>query len=121
MKEKSYGWWITLFAFFTFGIAAGISYYGGPERIRVHVTLGFPLAATMTLWVVPLLVHRLRPGMILAYIFSGRIPHHAIVSSAAAGILVVDRRKLLLYRRHRFHQPAHEAGSGAARLRPGAE
>lgn len=71
MKEKFYGWWITLFAFFTFGIAVGIPYYGGPFFYnyymkefgwsRADVTLGFPLAAAMTLWVGPLLVHRFSP------------------------------------------------------------
>jgi MFS family permease len=71
MKDKFYGWWITLFAFFTFGIAVGIPYYGGPFFYnyymqefgwsRADVTLGFPLAATLTLWVGPLLVHRFSP------------------------------------------------------------
>lgn len=71
MKEKFYGWWITLFAFFTFGIAVGIPYYGGPFFYdyyirefgwsRPDVTLGFPLAATLTLWVGPVLVHRFSP------------------------------------------------------------
>jgi MFS family permease len=71
MKQKFYGWWITLFAFFTFGIAVGIPYYGGPFFYdyymqafgwdRAQVTLGFPLAATLTLWVGPLLVHRFSP------------------------------------------------------------
>src|SRR4051794_5598676 len=70
-REKFYGWWITLFAFFTFGIAVGIPYYGGPFFYdyymkafgwnRADVTLGFPLAATLTLWVGPLLVHRFSP------------------------------------------------------------
>ena len=71
MEKKFYGWWMTLFAFFTFGIAVGIPYYGGPFFYdyymkaygwsRADVTLGFPLAATMTLWVGPLLVHRFSP------------------------------------------------------------
>jgi MFS family permease len=71
MTKKFYGWWITLFAFFTFGIAVGIPYYGGPFFYnyymkefgwsRADVTLGFPLAATLTLWVGPLLVHRFSP------------------------------------------------------------
>jgi MFS family permease len=77
MKEKFYGWWITLWAFLTFGLAVGIPYYGGPFFYdyymkafgwdRAQVTLGFPLAATLTLWVGPLLVHRFSPRfMILA-------------------------------------------------------
>jgi len=70
-KENFYGWWITLWAFFTFGIAVGIPYYGGPFFYdyymkefgwsRPDVTLGFPLAATLTLWVGPVLVHRFSP------------------------------------------------------------
>jgi MFS family permease len=71
MTKGFYGWWITLFAFFTFGIAVGIPYYGGPFFYdyymkefgwsREQVTFGFPLAATLTLWVGPLLVHRFSP------------------------------------------------------------
>lgn len=70
-KKDFYGWWITVFAFFTFGIAVGIPYYGMPFFYdyymrafgwsRPDVTLGFPLAATLTLWVGPLLVHRFSP------------------------------------------------------------
>jgi MFS family permease len=75
MAKKFYGWWITVFAFFTFGIAVGIPYYGGPFFYdyymqtfgwnREQVTLGFPLAATLTLWVGPLLVHRFSPRMMI--------------------------------------------------------
>ena len=75
MQKKFYGWWIAIFAFFTFGIAVGIPYYGGPffydyyEKAfgwtRPDVTLGFPLAATLTLWVGPLLVHRFSPRMMI--------------------------------------------------------
>ena len=71
MGPKFYGWWMTLFAFFTFGIAVGIPYYGGPFFYDYYkkefgwstadVTLGFPLAATLTLWVGPVLVHRFSP------------------------------------------------------------
>jgi MFS family permease len=71
VTKKFYGWWMTVFAFFTFGIAVGIPYYGGPFFYdyymrefgwsRADVTLGFPLAATLTLWVGPLLVHRFSP------------------------------------------------------------
>ncbi|MBM3728064.1 MAG: MFS transporter [Acidobacteria bacterium] len=75
MREKFYGWWMTAFAFLTFGIAVGIPYYGGPffydyyEKSfgwkRPDVTLGFPLAATLTLWVGPLLVHRFSPRKLI--------------------------------------------------------
>ncbi len=75
MEKKFYGWWITIFAFFTFGLAVGIPYYGGPFFYDYYekafgwkhpdVTLGFPLAATLTLWVGPILVHRFSPRMMI--------------------------------------------------------
>jgi MFS family permease len=76
MKSKFYGWWMTAFAFTTFGIAVGIPYYsmpffydyyeksvdnGGFGWSRPDITLGFPIAALLTLWVGPALVHRFSP------------------------------------------------------------
>src|SRR5512141_428176 len=71
MKRTFYGWWVTLAAFFTFGISVGIPYYNLPffydyfEKTfhwsRADITLGFPLAALLTLWVGPVLVHRFSP------------------------------------------------------------
>jgi MFS family permease len=71
-----FGWWIVAFAFLTFGIAVGIPYYGMPffydyyEKTfgwsRKEITLGFPLAATLTLWVGPLVMHRFSPRKLLA-------------------------------------------------------
>ncbi|HBY59032.1 MAG TPA: hypothetical protein DEH78_04375 [Solibacterales bacterium] len=71
MKQKFFGWWITVLAFFTFGIAVGIPYYGGPFFYDYYkksfgwstteTTFGFPLAALLTLWVGPLLAHRFSP------------------------------------------------------------
>ncbi len=71
------GWWVTLAAFFTFGIAVGIPYYNMPffydyyenafHWPRHSITLGFPIAALLTLWVGPLVVPRFRPrDLILA-------------------------------------------------------
>lgn len=70
-----YGWWIVAFAFLTFGIAVGIPYYGMPffydyyEKAfgwtRKEITFGFPIAATLTLWVGPLIVHRFSPRILL--------------------------------------------------------
>jgi len=70
-----YGWWVAAAAFATLGIAVGIPYYGGPffydyyEKTfgwtRPETTLGFPLAATLTLWIGPLLVHRFQPRVLL--------------------------------------------------------
>jgi MFS family permease len=76
MRPKSfYGWWISFAAFCTFGIAVGIPYYGMPFFYdyyqktfgwsRPDITLGFPIAATLTLWVGPLLVHRFSPRMLI--------------------------------------------------------
>jgi len=70
-----YGWWIVAFAFLTFGIAVGIPYYGMPffydyyEKAfgwtRKEITFGFPLAAVLTLWVGPVIVHRFSPRKLL--------------------------------------------------------
>jgi MFS family permease len=75
MKRTFYGWWITLAAFFTFGISVGIPYYNIPffydyfEKTyrwsRADITLGFPLAALLTLWVGPVLVHRYSPRKLI--------------------------------------------------------
>jgi len=75
MQRGFYGWWITAFAFLTFGIAVGIPYYGGPffydyyEKTfgwqRPAILLGFPLAATLTLWVGPLVVPRCSPRWLI--------------------------------------------------------
>ncbi|MBY0373183.1 MAG: MFS transporter [Bryobacteraceae bacterium] len=74
-QRPFYGWWITAFAFLTFGIAVGIPYYGGPffydyyEKAygwkRSDITFGFPLASLLTLWVGPLLVHRFQPRTLI--------------------------------------------------------
>lgn len=70
-----YGWWISIAAFFTFGLAVGIPYYGMPfyfdyyEKTfgwtRPDITLGFPLAATLTLWVGPMFMHRFSPRILM--------------------------------------------------------
>ena len=75
MKRTFYGWWITLAAFFTFGISVGIPYYNLPffydyfeksfHWSRADITLGFPLAALLTLWVGPVLVHRFSPRKLI--------------------------------------------------------
>jgi MFS family permease len=75
-----YGWWVTVAAICTFGIAVGIPYYnmpffydyyekavpqGGFGWSRDQITLGFPLAALFTLWVGPMLVHRFSPRRLI--------------------------------------------------------
>ena len=71
MRKVFYGWWVTLGAFLTFGISVGIPYYNMPffydyyenafHWPRHAITLGFPIAAILTLWVGPLVVPRFRP------------------------------------------------------------
>ena len=75
MKDKFYGWWITFAAFFTFGLSTGLPYYNMPffydyyEKTfgwaRPDITYGFPLAALLTLWVGPVLVHRFSPRLMI--------------------------------------------------------
>ena len=59
MARRFYGWWITAAAFITFGLAVGIPYYNISffydyfQRAfgwsRADITLGFPLAAALTI------------------------------------------------------------------------
>src|SRR5438094_9635737 len=81
MRAKPfYGWWVTVAAICTFGIAVGIPYYsmpffydyyeksaaqGGFGWTRDQITLGFPLPALFTLWVGPLLVNRFSPRKLI--------------------------------------------------------
>jgi MFS family permease len=75
MAKRFYGWWVTAAAFFTFGLAVGIPYYNISffydyfQRSfgwsRADITLGFPLAALLTIWVGPLIIHRFSPRKLL--------------------------------------------------------
>ncbi len=68
MKKTFYGWWIVFACFCTFGFSVGIPYYNAPFFFDYYkrdfgwpthdVTLGFPLAALLTLWVGPILIPR---------------------------------------------------------------
>src|ERR1700731_2843366 len=68
MRRSFYGRWIIAAAFLTFGIAVGLPYYNMPFFYDYYrstigwplhdITLGFPLAALLTLWVGPVLVPR---------------------------------------------------------------
>lgn len=74
-RRVFYGWWIALAAFLTFGISTGVPYYNMPffydyyENAfgwpRHNITLGFPIAALLTLWVGPVLVPRFRPRYLI--------------------------------------------------------
>lgn len=74
-RRGFYGRWIAIAAFFTFGLAVGIPYYGMPfyydyyEKAfgwsKTEITRGFPLAATLTLWVGPVFLHRFSPRKLM--------------------------------------------------------
>ncbi len=67
-KRHFYGWWVLATAFVTFGLSTGIPYYNLPFFYDYfqktfgwdlsEITLGFPLAALLTIWVGPVLVPR---------------------------------------------------------------
>ena len=75
MRKTFYGWWIRLAAFLTFGISVGLPYYNMPFFYDYYknafnwplhdITLGFPLAALLTLWVGPVLVPRFSPRKLI--------------------------------------------------------
>ena len=75
MPKSFYGRWIVAAAFLTFGISVGLPYYNMPFfydyyknafHWQLHdITLGFPLAALLTLWVGPLLVPRFSPRKLI--------------------------------------------------------
>ncbi len=73
--RKFYGWWVTAAAFVTFGLSVGIPYYNIGffydyfQRqfgwSRADITLGFPLAALLTIWIGPLVIHRFSPRKLI--------------------------------------------------------
>src|SRR5258708_36725566 len=75
MQRKFFGWWITVAAFFTFGLSVGIPYYNIGffydyfQRdfgwSRSDITLGFPLAAALTIWFGPMVIHRFSPRRLI--------------------------------------------------------
>src|SRR6476469_6581188 len=75
MARKFYGWWVTAAAFITFGLAVGVPYYNIGffydyfQRefgwSRSDITLGFPIAALLTIWVGPLVIHRFSPRKLI--------------------------------------------------------
>ncbi|MGC2662332.1 MAG: MFS transporter [Bryobacteraceae bacterium] len=70
-----YGWSIVATAFVTFGLSVGIPYYNLPFfydyfQKAFHwdlqsITLGFPLAALLTIWVGPLLIPKMSPKKLI--------------------------------------------------------
>jgi MFS family permease len=75
MSKNFYGKWIVLASCLTFGISVGLPYYNMPFfydyykntfHWQLHdITLGFPLAALLTLWVGPLIVPRFSPRKLI--------------------------------------------------------
>ncbi len=73
--RRFYGWWIAASTFVTFGIAVGVPYYNLPFfydyfQKTFHwnigqITLGFPLAALLTIWVGPVLIPRFSPRKLI--------------------------------------------------------
>lgn len=69
------GWWIVAVTFITFGLSVGIPYYNIPFFYDYfqktygwelkEITLGFPIAALLTLWVGPLLIPRVSPRKLI--------------------------------------------------------
>jgi MFS family permease len=74
-KKPYFGWWIVAASIVTFGIAVGIPYYNLPFFYDYfqktygwrldQITLGFPLAALLTIWVGPVLIPRYSPRKLI--------------------------------------------------------
>ncbi|MBV8706826.1 MAG: hypothetical protein JO028_06540, partial [Acidobacteriaceae bacterium] len=74
-KSLFYGWLIVATAVVTFGISVGVPYYNLPFFYDYfqktygwalkQTTLGFPVAALLTLWVGPLLIPRISPRKLI--------------------------------------------------------
>jgi MFS family permease len=74
-KKPYFGWAIVVASVITFGIAVGIPYYNLPFFYDYfqkaygwrldQITLGFPLAALLTIWVGPLLIPRFSPRKLI--------------------------------------------------------
>src|ERR1700683_590882 len=72
---KFYGWQVVANAFLTFCLSVGVPYYNIPffydyfqksfNWSLKEITLGFPLAALLTIWVGPLIVPRFSPRKLI--------------------------------------------------------
>lgn len=75
MQRKFFGWWVAISAVFTFGLSVGIPYYNIGffydylqrefNWSRADITLGFPLAAALTIWFGPIVIHRFSPRKLI--------------------------------------------------------
>jgi MFS family permease len=74
-EKPFYGWWVVATSIVTFGLAVGFPYYNLPffydyfeksfQWKLSQITLGFPIAALLTLWVGPLLIPRFSPRRLI--------------------------------------------------------
>ena len=74
-KKSFFGWWIVAASVITFGISTGVPYYNLPFFFDYfqktyhwrldQITLGFPLAAILTIWVGPVLIPRFSPRKLI--------------------------------------------------------
>jgi len=74
-QNKFYGWWIVLGTLITFGLSTGIPYYNisffydyiqrDYNWSRESITFGFPLAALLTIWIGPIVIHRFSPRKLI--------------------------------------------------------
>ncbi|MGI8746001.1 MAG: MFS transporter [Bryobacteraceae bacterium] len=100
MKRTFYGWWITAAAVISFGLSTGLPYYNigffydyfqrAYGWSRSEITFGFPLAAILTIWAGPLLVHRFSPRKLI-------LIGTALTCAALAGFGRMNGALLLYY------------------------
>ena len=75
MKKPFYGWWIVFSSVITFGLSTGLPYYNISffydyfqreySWTREQITLGFPLAALIAIWVGPIFIARFSPRKLI--------------------------------------------------------
>jgi MFS family permease len=75
MNRAFRGWWMVFATLCTFGISVGLPYYNNPFFYDYYqktfgwqphsITLGFPIAALLTLWVGPVLIPRFSPRKLI--------------------------------------------------------
>lgn len=75
LRQRFFGWWLVAAAIVTFGIAVGLPYYNLPFFYDYFqktfgwnledITLGFPIAALLTIWIGPALVPRFSPRKLI--------------------------------------------------------
>jgi len=75
MKKSFHGWWIVFASVITFGLSTGLPYYNISffydyfqreyNWTREDITLGFPLAALLAIWVGPIFIARFSPRKLI--------------------------------------------------------